>query len=166
MESFTFFWSGVFSQWHQSPFTLEGKRYSHAEQFMMEQKALLFGDAATAAEIMTARTPREQKALGRKVRGFDAKVWDPAARGIVFRGNWAKYTQNAELKSALLATSGTTLVEASPKDAIWGIGLAEDDPRARDRRQWLGKNWLGQVLTQVREAIIRNDPNPRFMAET
>ena len=169
-DRFTFFWHGPFSQWHTCRFRadlLEGEcprsyakpqntfldGYNCAEQYMMERKALLFRDFEMATRIRFAATPREQKALGRKVRDFDAAKWNAAARDIVFRGNWAKFTQNDGLREELLATRGTTLVEASPVDTIWGIGLAKDDPRAQDRATWLGTNWLGEVLTAVRDAI-------------
>lgn len=153
LERFTFFWSGPFSQWHGCRFAVDCRTYNCAEQYMMHQKAVLFGDAEAAERILEARHPREQKSLGRAVRHFDAARWNGAARDIVFAGNWAKFTQNDGLRDALTATRGTTLVEASPNDTIWGIGLAETDPRALDRSTWRGTNWLGQVLTAVREAI-------------
>lgn len=164
-ERFTFFWSGPFSQWHGCRFVVDGRAYNCAEQYMMHQKAVLFGDAEAAGRIMQASHPREQKALGRKVRSFDATRWSAAARDIVFAGNWAKFTQDERLKAALLATRGTTLVEASPHDAIWGIGLAETDPRALDRSTWQGTNWLGQVLTAVREAILHHAAEVRLLAD-
>ncbi|MFL5513165.1 MAG: NADAR family protein [Gemmatimonadales bacterium] len=122
----------------------------------VSQKALLFDDRQTAERIMQAGHPRTQKVLGRQVRGFLKEHWDAVAREVVYRGNWAKFTQDPELHAALLATAGTTLVEASPSDTIWGIGLGEDDPRARDRASWLGTNWLGEVLTRVRDDLLRN----------
>lgn len=153
-ELFTFFWSGPFSQWHPSPFTVGGLTFSHAEQYMMYAKALLFGDRATAVRILAAKKPKDQKALGRVVEGFDADVWVLFREGVVYQGSHAKYSQNADLRELLLATRGTTLVEASPSDRVWGIGLKEDDPRAQDRAQWLGLNLLGKALTQVREALL------------
>jgi ribA/ribD-fused uncharacterized protein len=153
-ESFTLFWHGTFSQWHPSAFEVAGVRFEFAEQFMMYSKALLFGDRATADKIMAAQGPREQKKLGREVSGFDPKTWELFREGVVFTGSYAKFTQNPDLLEELLATRGTTLVEASPHDRIWGIGLGENNAAARDRAQWQGLNLLGEILTRVREAIL------------
>jgi ribA/ribD-fused uncharacterized protein len=157
MEKFTFFWSGVFSQWFKSEFTIDNQKYTCAEQYMMYKKALLFEDEETANAIMRTNNPREQKALGRKVRGFNKKVWDDNCKEIVYEANYAKFTQNQEMKKQLMNTKGTTLVEASPKDFIWGIGLHETDPRAKDRNQWKGTNWLGEVLTNLRENLDKEN---------
>lgn len=154
-EQFTFFWHGPFSQWHGCRFKVDAVAYNCAEQFMMAQKAVLFHDEESLGKIMATANPRIQKGLGRKVRGFNPGKWQAQARDIVYRGNWAKFTQNADLRELLLATRGTTLVEASPSDTIWGIGLGEDDPRAADRQTWRGTNWLGEVLTRVREDILK-----------
>ena len=153
-ERFTFFWSGPFSQWHRSRFTLDGEIYETAEQYMMAEKARLFGDDDICRRIMAAADPRDQKALGRKVRDFDADRWNAAARDIVYRGNRAKFTTHRDLLAALFETEGTTLVEASPLDTIWGIGLAADNPDARDRTKWRGTNWLGEVLTRLRDTLL------------
>jgi ribA/ribD-fused uncharacterized protein len=114
----------------------------------------LFGDAEMALEILAADHPKQQKALGRKVANFDDARWKAQRLDIVRAGNRAKFTQNAELKAQLLATCGTTLVEASPYDRIWGIGLSAKDPRALDPTQWRGQNLLGKILTEVRDELI------------
>jgi ribA/ribD-fused uncharacterized protein len=154
VEKFTFFWSGPFSNWAPSPFTLDGVSYNCTEQHMMAEKARMFGDTKILDMIMNAVDPREQKRYGRNVQNFVKEKWDAVARDIVFKGCYAKFTQNPDLMRALLATAGTTLVEASPKDTIWGIGLEKTDHRAQNRSTWLGTNWLGEVLTKVREKII------------
>jgi ribA/ribD-fused uncharacterized protein len=151
---YTFFWKGPLSQWQRCRFVVDGVAYNCAEQFMMAQKAALFGDRETLEQILASKSPREQKAFGRKVRRFDASRWNSCARDIVYRGNWARFTQNLDLQEILLATFPTLLVEASPEDTIWGIGLAEDDPRAWERKTWRGTNWLGEVLTRVRDDIM------------
>jgi len=153
-EVFTFFWKSRLSQWHHAPFVVGGVSFTHAEQFMMYAKALLFGDRDAADRILKAPTPREQQAIGRTVRGFDEAVWMLFREGVVYAANHARFSQNPEQRELLLATKGTTLVEASPHDQVWGIGLAADDPRASDRSQWRGLNLLGQALTRVREALL------------
>jgi ribA/ribD-fused uncharacterized protein len=154
--AYTFFFTeaSMFSQWYPCTFVVGEQTFNCAEQFMMHGKAVLFGDAETAAEILAADHPRTHKALGRKVKNFDVGVWERERMRIVKDGNRAKFTQNPELIAALLATQGTTLVEASPFDKIWGIGLGEDDPRAQDPKQWKGKNLLGYVLTELRDELL------------
>ena len=143
-----------FSQWYRCAFTVGDNRFSCAEQYMMHGKALLFGDVAIALEILAADHPRAHKALGRKVKPFDAAVWTRECEAIVLAGNRAKFTQNPKLLQLLRATRGTTIVEASPFDRIWGIGLAASDPRAQDPAQWRGKNLLGKILTELREQLL------------
>lgn len=147
---YVLFYGGPFSQWAESPFILHDETYNCAEQYMMAQKAHLFDDLDAWEAIMATPNPAEQKAIGRQVRGFNVVVWEAVARDIVLAGSLAKFTQNHGLREQLLATRGKLLVEASPTDRIWGIGLSEDDPRAHDPGRWRGRNWLGQVLTDLR----------------
>lgn len=151
---FTFFYSGPFSQWHTCSFTVDDIEYNRAEQYMMQQKAILFNDLATSKKIMEANTPYEQKALGRDVKNFIRHEWEKVARDIVYKGNYHKFKQNPDLMCSLEKTKGTIVVEASPKDLIWGIGLAATDHRAKNMDTWRGKNWLGQVLTKVRDDLL------------
>lgn len=156
---FTFFFTekSPFSQWYRGTFTAGGHTFNCAEQYMMHGKALLFGDAEVAAEILAADHPRKHKALGRKVRGFEDAIWKREREAIVRAGNHAKFTQDAALYEQLLATRGTTLVEASPYDRIWGIGLGASDPRAQDPSKWRGQNLLGRILTALRDDLIAAD---------
>lgn len=150
---YTFFWTGPFSQWYPAKFTIDGVQYRSAEQYMMAQKAVMFEDQEAFKKILLSHSPREQKHIGRAVKGFNKKEWEKVARGFVFMGNYAKFTQNDDLKQFMLNTKDTELVEASPYDKIWGIGLPEGHPDINDKTKWQGKNWLGQVLTQVRLKI-------------
>ena len=150
---YVLFWDGPFSQWHPSVFKVDGTTYNCAEQFMMAEKAKLFGDTKKRKEIMKTSSPKKQKHLGREVKPFDKNRWNSVARDIVFRGNVAKFSQNEDLKKELLSTGNRVLAEASPVDEIWGIGLAEDDPEALNPKNWKGTNWLGEVLMRVRETI-------------
>lgn len=164
-EKFVFFWSGPFSQFARSPFVLDGISYVCAEQYMMHRKALLFGDAEIARRILSEKKPDAQKALGRRVRGFDSAAWDREKVGVVTAGSEAKFRQNRGVRRKLFQTLGATLVEASPLDAVWGIGLSAEDTRACDRAQWLGQNMLGQILTEVRDRLAAEAPEEAAAAE-
>jgi ribA/ribD-fused uncharacterized protein len=141
------------SQWYEAPFTEDGRTYPTAEHYMMVGKALLFGDGHTARRVLAARTPGEAKSLGRQVRGFDEDTWVANRVEVVVRGNLAKFGAHEDLRSYLLDTGDRVLVEASPVDRIWGIGLAADDERVHDPAAWRGLNLLGEALMTVRERL-------------
>ncbi len=153
----------MFSQWWPCLFEEDGLRFASAEMYMMAGKARLFGDDETLAEILAAADPATCKALGRRVRGFDQTRWKQARFDLVTRGNAAKFGQDDALRDYLLATGDDILVEASPRDRIWGIGLGRDNERARDPRTWQGGNLLGFALVRAR-AVLRGElplpPNP------
>jgi len=157
-DKYHFFWKSKLSQWNMTYFVI-GKgcckmTCTCAEQWMMYAKAMLFNDKETAIKIMQAVHPREMQELGRQVKGYDQKIWDENKYQIVVEGNYAKFSQNTELKSRLLKTHPLTLVEASPVDCVWGVGLAEDNPLIDDELNWKGQNLLGKALTEVREMIL------------
>lgn len=147
------FLRGPLSQWHPCRFTIEDIEYNCGEQFMMASKARLFGDDAMEARIMANPHPHEQKLMGARVTGFDEHVWTSQRDTIVFNANWAKFSQNSGLAKRLLSTGEVTLAEANPRDFIWGIAMAEDDPLAQDPANWRGQNLLGKALMRVRETL-------------
>lgn len=153
-DDFTLFYGGVFSQWFGCYFTYNHVVYNCAEQAMMAMKAKHFGDEINLKLIMGSNSPHEQKMLGRTVENFNVDEWNRVARNYVTDINYCKFKQNPELLTQLLDTEGTDLVEASPSDKMWGIGLAESDKRCFDRKKWRGTNWLGECLTNVREMIF------------
>jgi ribA/ribD-fused uncharacterized protein len=156
MNEILFFYGGPCSQWYRSPMMIDGVKYNCAEQYMMAQKALLFGDEDVYFAIMRATDPSEQKMLGRQVRNFDADKWNEVAKEVVYKANLAKFTQNEDLKQWLEKTGDRELVEASPTDCIWGIGLSTTDPRRHDRSQWRGTNWLGEAIMRARKEIFNS----------
>jgi ribA/ribD-fused uncharacterized protein len=153
VEEFELFWNGPFSQWYPSNFKLNNVLYNCAEQYMMAQKALLFNDKESYLEIMNTNNPKYIKELGKKVKNFDNYVWEQNRFTIVLTACIAKFSQNESLKKVLLDTGLKTLVEASPYDKIWGIGLGTDDSRALNKNEWKGLNLLGLALTMAREVI-------------
>jgi ribA/ribD-fused uncharacterized protein len=152
-DKHVFFWNGIYSQWHLADMVIDGIEYNSCEQYMMHQKALLFNDETIAEDILNEKNPREQKKFGRQIKGFDKSIWDKNCMAIVYEGNYAKFTQNPKLKEQLLATGDRVLVEASPLDNIWGIGMGENDENVDDPSFWLGLNLLGSAIMLVRNQI-------------
>ena len=140
-----------FSQWYDVYLEINGIQYHTTEQYMMASKARLFGDEDTLNEIMNATTPFEYKKLGRKVKGFEPSLWDEKKLDIVVEGNKAKFGQNPELKEFLLSTDDAILVEASPYDTIWGIGMDKETALNSNVEDWKGENLLGCALMEVRD---------------
>lgn len=162
---FLFFWGHTskpgapgrecLSQWFPAPFDIDGVRYATAEHYMMAEKARLFGDAAALERILSAKSPAEAKKLGRSVAGFSDEVWNAERFSIVVRGSLAKFVGNSQLHAFLLATGDHVLVEASPRDRIWGIGMAASHASAADPTQWRGLNLLGFALMTARHELAK-----------
>lgn len=149
-----FFWetSSPFSNWHISKYTLNEITFNCSEQGVMYEKALLFNDNTIAEQILKCNSTEQRKIknLGRKVKGFDEKIWEKNRVNIYKKHCYAKFTQNLNLKNELLKTKGKILVEASPNDKIWGIGLIKNEALFTPVDQWKGLNLLGKILTEIR----------------
>jgi ribA/ribD-fused uncharacterized protein len=162
---FLFFWGhqvpkdgsiakSCFSQWYISPFVDEqGIVYHTAEHYMMAGKARLFQDELTLAEILASKDPKTVKTMGRKITPFDAAIWESHHYEIVKKGNFLKFSQNEGMKSFLLSTDNQAIVEASPFDAIWDIGLDEHNEKSKLAATWRGENLLGFALMEVRDEL-------------
>ncbi len=144
----------VLSQWYPATFEDEaGLRFRSAEHYMMWRKAVLFDDPSTADAIQAAATPEEAKSLGRAVSGFESDRWVEHRWAIVVEGSRLKFGADPALASYLLGTQGKVLVEASPVDAIWGIGISAQSGHADHPTQWRGLNLLGFALMEARELL-------------
>ena len=163
-SKFLFFWGHqpnkdgsisktCFSQWWLSSFEVDKVIYKTAEHWMMAQKAELFKDNEVLEKILQAKSPAEAKKLGREVKNYNENLWLAARYDIVKQGNYHKFSQNPELKTFLLSTKDRVLVEASPVDAIWGIGMAGDHKDVLDPEKWQGLNLLGLALMEVRDEL-------------
>jgi hypothetical protein len=142
-----------FSQWWESAFTVNNIAYKTAEHWMMAKKAELFNDTEIIAEILSADSPAAAKKLGRKVKNYDEALWLQHRYPIVKQGNFHKFDQHPELKEFLLNTGDRVIVEASPVDPIWGIGMAADAEGIEYPGNWKGLNLLGFVLMEVRDEL-------------
>lgn len=163
-SKFLFFWGhqpskdGIitktcFSQWWVSQFIVDDITYKTAEHWMMAKKAELFNDNEILEKIIQANSPAEAKKLGREVRNYDDALWLANRYEIVKQGNFYKFSQNSDLKEFLMNTKERVLVEASPVDAIWGIGMAADDKDVLNPEKWRGLNLLGFALMEVRDEL-------------
>ena len=141
------------SQWFPAKFEVNGEDFPTAEHYMMVCKARLFDDESAAQKILNARTPSEAKALGRTVKNFDEMTWNKEGFQIVVQANLEKFSQNLDLRKYLCKTGDRIIVEASPRDKIWGIGLAKDNPNALKPNRWQGQNLLGFALMKVRSQL-------------
>lgn len=159
---YEYFWKrhSVFSQWYPCKFMVDDIPYTSSEQYMMHQKAVLMDDKESAEIILALHEPAEIKKVGRNVQNFNQELWESRCLDVVEKGNMEKFSQNEELKKKLFDTYPKTLVEASPIDTIWGIGLSEKDRRAWNRETWRGQNHLGEILTKVRDKLLELNPVP------
>ena len=162
---FLFFWGhqpskdgsiikACLSQWWLSDFVKDGVKYITAEHYMMANKAKLFNDMEVFEKVLTKTSPKDVKDLGRQIKNFDAVVWDSQKYQIVKGGNYLKFSQNESLKQFLIQTKNKVLVEASPADAIWGLGMAEDNMKIKNPSEWRGENLLGFALMEVRNELL------------
>ena len=141
------------SQWWPSPFTVDGVEYATAEHWMMAAKARLFGDPEGERRVLAAGHPSQAKKAGRLVRGFDEAIWRRERFGIVVEGGVHKFAAHDDLRGFLLGTGERVLVEASPVDRVWGIGLAAGDEGASDPERWRGPKQLGFALMEARRRL-------------
>lgn len=158
-DKYVFFWGGTFSQWCPSYFIIDGVGYNCCEQYMMAKKALMFNDIEAYRNIMMEVGPAEQKAMGKQVTAFHKPTWEKYCRKIVYDANLAKFLQNPKMGKELLETGDREIVEASPEDTIWGIGMHERDSDILDKSKWRGKNWLGEAIMEARLTLIQHTPS-------
>jgi ribA/ribD-fused uncharacterized protein len=156
IEGFYFFWRHQFGQWTKRDIVdPDGVTYNCCEQYMMHKKAMLFGDMEKAKEIIQEQAPSLQQQLGREIKNYSEAQWGLHKFGIVWYGNYLKFTQYNDLGERLMATGSKILAEASPYDLVWGVGYAAEDDDILDPKNWKGQNLLGEVLMSGR-SVLRN----------
>ncbi|WP_136668192.1 NADAR family protein [Flavobacterium sp. H122] len=141
------------SQWYSSEFSINDMNFTSAEQWMMYSKAKLFNDNETMLAIIQEHKPNVLIKLGRRVKGFKEDIWLSKRREILYEGNYAKFSQDDNLKSFLKNTNKMILAEASSVDLIWGIGFSVNDLNRFDQNKWRGLNLLGEILMDIRAKI-------------
>jgi ribA/ribD-fused uncharacterized protein len=146
-----YFYGGYCSQWYPTNFVFKGVTYTSSEQWMMAMKAASMNDYSSYAKIMNSSDPKYIKELGRNVKNYDDKKWSEERYKVVVFGNYLKFNQNEKLKDWLINTKDKMIVEASPIDKIWGIGLSVKDANAG--KEWKGDNLLGKAIMEVRDKL-------------
>jgi hypothetical protein len=152
-DTHIYFWKGELSNWHICSFRYKGYEFKNSEQAFMWEKAVYFNDILKSNEILKEFNPRRTKQLGREVKNFNTEDWLKVSFNYMVDVNYAKWTSNDKLQSLLLSTDNKILVEASPYDTIWGIGLHLEDDDVLNEKNWKGTNWLGESLMKVRKKI-------------
>jgi ribA/ribD-fused uncharacterized protein len=135
----------------------EGIVYNSSEQYMMAQKAKLFYDKSSYKKILKETNLLKIKKLGKKVNFVTQETWDEHKEQIVYYGNLLKFSQNNELKNALLATKNKMIIESNPNDLVWSCGLSNSDDKILEPSCWRGDNLLGEILMIVRDVLIEDD---------
>lgn len=157
-DEFVFFWTGPFSNWAKGKFSMvlenEHITFNCSEQAMMYIKAMLFGDYGVRGAVLETNDPKEQKRLGRTIKNFDQAIWEKFAREQFYTVLVEKFAQVPGYRQILVDTGNKILVEASPFDTVWGIGMGVNNPNILDISKWNGKNILGDCLMQAR-VILR-----------
>lgn len=155
-NGYVLFWGGCFSNFYPCKIIYKDHEFNCSEQLFMWQKAMFFNDSETADLILKAKGPKEAKALGRKVKGFNDVEWRNGREYAMRVAVYEKFNQNDDLFNELVDEKydGLQFVEASPVDTIWGIGY--DAAHAFDviEDMW-GQNLLGKIINEVREDLIR-----------
>lgn len=150
---------GEFSNWYIHPRAFDeyqnGRIYFICvEQEMMYRKAETFQDLDVMEKIEHTFDPRKLKELGRQVKNYNDDIWNRIRYAVVFQACLKKFSFFEDLGDLLISTGDSILVEASPYDATWGIGMGTDTPGWDDQTRW-GKNLLGKVLMDVR-TVLKN----------
>lgn len=154
------FWQpdSIYSNWYlNAPLVLHTHpdiKFQNSEAAFMFLKAQTFGDGVMSTLIVKNQDPWETKKMGRRINGYTEELWEQVREDAMYAACYAKFSQNPKLKAELLSTGSLILVEASPVDKIWGIGLAPNDPAARNQKTWKGLNLLGKILMEVRTALV------------
>lgn len=142
-----------FSNWFIIDFIKDNIKFCCTEQYMMYRKAVLFNDEEAMVKILKTKSPKMHKQYGRKVQNFDEQTWNNNREQIMIDGLYEKFSQNVVLKDYLVNTGDKILVEASPYDKVWGVGLSADNPKIRDSKNWKGLNLLGKSLMVTRDRL-------------
>jgi len=156
----------VFSNFYPAPFLYRKKvndiltgeitqeyLFNNSEQAYMFEKCMFFNQLELAEKCINEIDPKKVKNIGRSIPNFDAEKWDKISFGVMYNVCLHKYTFNKEAHKTLVDSGDRTLVEASPYDNKWGVGISASDDQILFEENWTGENRLGKVLMKTREKL-------------
>jgi len=159
-QTHLFFWNSLYSQWYLCDFVDENwQKYSSAEKYMMIKKAELFENFDIAEQMRQIDSPKQLKQLWRLIKNFDEKIWGKYRFEIVKKWNYFKFSQNSDLLKYLKMHKNLILVEWSPCDIIWWVGIHYKDEKIKDKKNWKWLNLLGKAIMEVRKELLRGFEN-------
>lgn len=144
---------GWLSNWYLSDLIVDDVSLSSMEQYMMYEKAVTFEDFKTAEKILETKNVALIKQYGRQVANYNDIIWNGIRQIVVYKGLFAKFSQDETLRENLRKTGSAILAECAVMDRVWGIGLSMKDPNRFDMNKWNGQNLLGFAIMQVRDQI-------------
>lgn len=148
-----YFWGSIFSNFFFMPIRYKGIKFPTTEHAFMWEKANYFDDKIIANMILDIPHPNGAKSLGREIKNYNDKEWSKVRYDYMLEVNRVKWKM---LKDVLVLTENKIIVEASPTDRIWGVGLSQENPKILDQSNWLGENLLGKVIMQIRDELHKN----------
>ena len=160
-ETHIYFYRGAFSNFatcrNGCAIEINGSviSFKTSEHALMALKAVEFGDTVALKRIIEAKYPGDARRIGRHIKGYNNDTWSRVRYDRMKQCLVAKYTQNEYYKNELLKTGDKVLVDASPTDKIWGVGVGIGDRALYSESTWNGQNLLGRCLMEVRSEIAK-----------
>ena len=143
-----------------APIKINDKEYNCTEQMFLSEKCYAYGHQRSGDLIRTMTDPAMMVQEAKVCQGYNDN-WDKDMYDIMLTAQLAKYTQNQIHRDFLIATGDRRLVEGSPYDSVWGVGVAFTDPKIDDMKNWKGDNLLGEALMATRRLLLPRSPIAR-----
>ena len=159
---------GFLSSFYVNPFEYKNNEYQTAYHAIMSLIAHKFGDDEKAEEIRETEDAADIDLTWDKLKGATHKTWNLQLESLIIKVNRAKFVKDPELAAKLLKTGDARIAAIPPEnetDPFQGIGLTEENPDAKKKSKWKGKNVFGLALEQIREELMVKEPKTTVVKE-
>lgn len=146
----------LYSNFYPSPYCYNGLMFATVEHGFQWEKAITFGDLASAAAIVASDDPGEAKYLGSLIKNYDDNTWLSKRVNVMGKHVKCKFEQNNKLYLSIVKdySDGHTWAEASRKDSTWGIGKSYSQAKGSDPSTWKGENLMNSVYQLVGSNLV------------